>query len=153
MPYEKSVDCEWLIREALPEELNFIYATWLNSYQKDSIIGQSLKKTTFFLNYPEIIDEILNGPLTKVLVAYFAETPTLILAYLVFEPHLLHYVFTKELYRKSGIARSLFLKAFDGKPVEFSHLTFHAEPIVYGYQHRLSFNPFKLYKRFKKGDS
>lgn len=151
MPY-KTVG--WLIREALPEELNFIYASWLNSYYRNSLLGKSCRKSIFFNEYPYILDFILNKPSTKVLVAYFEETPTVILSYLVFEPLTLHYLFTKEVYQGSGIAESLFLSAFledlkKDQIIDFTHRTLMSELIIHKYQDRLNFNPFKLYEKIK----
>lgn len=139
----------WIIREALPNELNLIYATWLNSFQGDSQIGFSCSKTTFFNEYPGIIDQILARPLTKIIVASFPDSPEVILSYLVFEPKILHYTFTKEIYRKSGIAKSLYHSAFHEEPAQFTHKTSWALPILEKYEKFLSYNPFKLYQKEK----
>jgi hypothetical protein len=147
---EKINENDWIIRDALPDELNFIYATWLNNYRYDSSIGKSCKNTVFFLEYPCILDSILDR--SKVLVAYFPDTPKVILSYLVYEPGVLHYLFTKEVYRNNGIAMSLFLKAFPNcgfKAVDFSHRTLMSEPILQKYNSYLNFNPFKLYKKLE----
>ena len=145
---------DWLIREALPDELSFIYATWLNSFQSDSFIGNACRKTIFFQEYPKILDQILSRLSAKVLVAYFSESPTVILSYLVYEGQILHYLFTKEVYRKHGIAESLVLEAFSSyfqadNPVYFSHRTFTSEPILEKHKSYLTYNPFKLYKSFE----
>lgn len=139
----------WLIREAKPDELNFVYATWLNSYYADSYLGKSCRKTIFYQEYPSIIDAILNRPLTKIIIA---ELESVILSYLVFEPKILHYLFTKEIYRKQGVAKSLYKKAFDDKaPLAFTHTTREGESFLTS-RPELTFNPFKLYQQLGDKD-
>lgn len=143
----------WIIREAKPDELNFIYSTWLNSYRYDSFIGKACTNSIFFSEYAAVIDSILQKPETCTLVAYFEESPSIILSYLVYEPLALHYLFTKEMYRNNGIATDLLFHAFpsclQGDSIEFSHRTFTSEPILEKYKKHLRFNPFKLYERLK----
>lgn len=156
MPYKNIPETSWSIREAEGDELPFIYATWLNSYRSDSWVGKSVRKGLFFHEYPIILDALLQK--SKVLIAYFPDTPSVILSYLVYEPEVLHYVFTKEVYQKNGIAMSLFLTAFEnllsqGTLIHFSHRTFMSEAILQKYQENLNYNPFKLYETFKpKGE-
>lgn len=148
---------DWVIRPAEANELNFIYATWLNSHRDDSTVGLGCRKSVFFSEYPRIIDEILNRSQTKVSIACSKEMNSLILAYLVYEGPVLHYLFTKEIYRKCGIATDLFIKAFGGTagliagPIEFTHRTLSVEPILQKYRDHLNFNPFKLYKQPENG--
>lgn len=150
---------DWLIRLAKPEELNFIYSTWLNNYRHDSSLGKSCRNSVFFAEYPSVLDHILHRPLTKVLVTYFEESPDLILAYLVYEPGILHYLFTKEIYRSHSIATSLFMKAFEedlkkSSPIQLTHRTASVEAILKKYNSILNFNPFLLYQKFEsKGEN
>lgn len=158
MPLKTTIKNDWLIREAEADELSFIYATWLNSFQSNSFLAQACRKTIFFNEYPRILDTILAKPLTKVLVAFFPDSPTVILSYLVYEPMLLHYAYTKEVYRKHGVAESLVLEAFstplkNNQFISFTHRTFNAEPILEKYQALLIYNPFKLYDSSKEGES
>lgn len=152
MPDKKIDENAWSIREAFPNELSFIYSTWLNSYRYDSFIGKACRNTVFFSEYPTVLDEILDK--AKVLVASFPDSPNVILSYLVYEPNILHYLFTKEVYRKNGIAMSLVVSAFGDllkHGIYFSHRTFTAEPILQKYESYLNFNPFKLYKQISGG--
>lgn len=138
----------WIIRDALPNELNFIYATWLNSYKHDSALGKSCTNTTFFAEYPSIIDKILSQPKTKISIACFPDTPNIILSYLIYEaPNLLHYLFTKEIYRKNGIAHHLFEDAFSfpDPSVIATHRTQQGESFLQ--RLKVTYNPFKLFHR------
>lgn len=141
-------DHPWVIREAKAEDLNFIYATWLNHYRYYSSLGKSCRNSVFFAEYPKVIDELLERPSTKVLVACFPETKDVVLSYMVFEPLILHYVFTKEIYRKHGIARTLFNQAFPyANTIQFTHRTLESEPLLQKYGNQLVFNPFHLYQQ------
>lgn len=151
MKPEKVNENDWVIRPAESDEINFIYATWLNNYKHYSSLGKSCRTSVFFFEYANVLDAILDR--SFVLIACFPDTPTVILSYLVYEPHTIHYVFTKEVYRKNGIAMSLFLKAFStlgqSGPIDFTHRTLMSEPIIEKYNIYLQFNPFKLYQRLK----
>ena len=138
----------WLIREAEARDLNFIYASWLNSYRHGSPLGKSVRNTIFFQSYPSIIDHLLEKPEVKTLIAYFSDSPEVILSYMVYEPHILHYIYTKEAYMRNGVAKSLLEKAFE--PIQNQY---------YDYTHRTDlgarfideldqfrFNPFHLYQ-------
>lgn len=136
----------WTIRLAEPNELDFIYATWLNNFRNDSTIGKSCRKSVFFSEYPYVLDQLLDRPLTKVIVAASKENPELILAYLVYELDQLHYCFTKEIYRGLGIMKSLFEKAFEKRErVQITHRTYTIEPLLEKHKNLFHFNPFKLY--------
>lgn len=138
----------WIIREAEPSELNFIYATWLNNYRYDSFLGMACKNSVFFSEYPSVIDHILSKPFTKILIACFPDTASVILSYLVYEPNTLHYLFTKEIYRHQGIARSLIERAFQGRTaVSLSHRTLMSEPVLQKYRDKFIYNPFQLFER------
>lgn len=142
---------EWSIRPAVSGDLAFIYATWVNSYQKDSALGRSCKASTFFHEYNQIVDSILDRPETQVLVAVKTDEPHVIFGYLVFEPHRLHYAFVKRIFHRRGIARSL-LEASGVSTRTLTHMTDSMRPILD--QHpEWSFNPFSLYERISHGTS
>lgn len=117
------------IRDARGDDLNFIYATWLESFRYDSYFGKSHRNTIFFNDYRKVVDRLLDR--SSVLVACVKDEPGTILGYLVHEPDQLHYVFVKGAFRRLGIGRGLFDKAFPGQHViEFTHKTFSAIPIL-----------------------
>ena len=156
MPSLKTQEQSWVIREVLPNELNFIYSTWLNSFRYDSFLGKCCTNSIFFSEYSAVIDHVLSKPTTKISIAHFNETPDVILSYMVHEPSILHYMFTKEIYRNNKIAKSLFEAAFKihehnlvnySAPILFTHRTFTAEPFIEKYKASLVYNPFKLYER------
>lgn len=134
----------WAIRNAVSDDLAFIYKTWLNSYCGDSAIGKSVRKSVFHREYAKVIDRLLM--VSGVLVACQPDDVKVIYGYLVFEPRLLHYCFIKEAFRFSGIAKALVVKAMGVQNLHvYSHHTSHLKPILEKYPF-LTYNPFVLYK-------
>ena len=136
------------IRQAIPSDIPFIYATWLNSQKHDSIVGLSTTKTIFYEQYRQVIDYILAKTDTKVYVASMPNDPDTIFGYMVCEPDTLHYVFVKETFWNLGIARHLFETAFgsEGAGVQCTHKTKSVEGLFQS-RTNLIFNPFQLYNK------
>lgn len=104
------------IRPNNPDDLSFIYATWLRGTYYGNDWFQQMERKTYFKEYTEVVRNILHKDRTQILIAAMADTPDIILAYSVYEPGILHYVFTKSAWRSQGIARKLI-------PVNTTHYT------------------------------
>lgn len=139
-------DVPWTIRPANGQDVSFIYATWLNSYRSDSQIGLSCRTTIFYSAYNRILDHILDSDNSQTLVACLPDDPNVILGYLVFERDRIHYVFVKEVFRKTGIARSLIQAANLPQTIFITHRTRSAEPIISSHA-KLIYNPFLLFNQ------
>lgn len=115
---------DYTFRQANGDDLNFIYSTWLDSFHDDSCFGRMSFNRMFYNFYRHVIDLILSKPDTKVLVATVKEEPLVILSFLVFEPKVIHYVYTKMPFRRLGLASSLIQKAFNPfRTLYFTHQT------------------------------
>ncbi len=137
---------QWIIRPALPSDIAFIYATWLRSYRKDSLIGANCGTDIYFQSYARIMDGLLASPKVEVLIAALKEDEDIIIGYLVAEPGVLHYVFVKDAFRKLGVARSLYEASFpDTNFTTHTHWTRTASPIIQTL--KLDYNPFLLFKQ------
>lgn len=144
---------EIAIRSAVPGDLDFIYKTWLSSYRYYSSLGTFCRNSIFFDNYRQVIDRVLSKPESAVLVACMKDEPNIIFSYLVYEPDVLHYVFTKGAFQGHGFARRLFNKAFGDRkePLFYTHRTFskdrlcQIDAILRAKDQQLIFNPFLLY--------
>lgn len=99
------------IRDMLPTDENFIFATWLKGLYYGNEFIRWIPEPSFFFNYRRVIKAILGLPRVKVRVACLKEDPNEILGYAVIEENdefsTLHWVFTKEVWRKMGVARKL----------------------------------------------
>lgn len=136
---------DFSIRLVNPEDIPFIYSTWLKSFKQDSSTGTSMRKTVFMKDYVKVIDAILQDPNTTVFVACKLDEPNIILGYMVFGPNrVFHYIFVKEAFRLFGIARTLFKSnQVDGESF-CTHQTRTAAQIIRNYN--ITHNQLLLFK-------
>lgn len=131
-------------RQAMPDDIPFIYSSFSKSMKNDSSLGRSCRAKIFFREFTQTIDKILLR--SKTLIACYSSDPKVIIGYLIYEPNIAHYVLIKEPFRKCGIAKRLIGQAFgDLKEFSYTHRTHHIKPIVEKYPD-LNFNPFLLNK-------
>ena len=93
-----------LIRDYRPEDLNFILATWLNSYY-ESMCDFRPRKNSFYKHHEELIK--LKLPQCTVKVMCNSEDPDQVMGYIVTEGEVLHYLYVKSLFRGYGFAKAL----------------------------------------------
>lgn len=139
---------KWKIRSAEPNDINFIYSTFLKALKADSSLGKSVRNSVFFDEYQSIADSILEHAI--ILVACNHEDNNTIFGYLVYDPTVMHFAFTKAGFQRLGIAKSLCLAAEhkSGKFKYYTHKTHNALPILKKHED-LIFNPFILYQSTK----
>jgi len=137
------VNQEFDIREAIGDDLSFIYHSWIKSYKDGSALGRSCRNPIFRDNYRFIIDDILIK--SNVLVACKNDNPDVVFGFIVYNNSTLHYVFTKQAFRRFGIAKALFNEASK----DFKDTT-HKTIISTKINHDLSYNPFLLYAAINK---
>lgn len=136
---------KWIFRNALPDDISFIYSTWLKSYRTGSGLGLASGKHAYFLLYNSIIDQILKRDGVIPTIAADPGEPQVIYGYLVAEPGVVHYIYVKEAFRKFGIASDLYKRC--GKPKIITHRTREITPLLEKYA--LTCNPAFL---FQQGD-
>lgn len=144
---------QYEIRLANGNDLPFIYATWLESYRYDSHFGKSHRNSIFFEDYRKVVDLLLQR--SQVYVAVSNDDPDIIYGYLIKEiPNTLHYIFVKGPFRRWGIASALYAQAFNGclLPVQYTHKTYTAIPVIDKLGDRLLFRGTSLLKSFE-GDN
>lgn len=107
----------------LPGDENFIYSTWLKGMYYGNEFVRWVPEPAFFFNYRKVIKAILALPRARVKVACLKTDPNEILGYVVMEDNegftTLHWAFTKELWRKMGVAKKLMPATIS----EVTHLT------------------------------
>lgn len=109
------------IREALVSDEAFIYLSWLKSFNFSNIYFKAINEFLFNTVYHRVIEKILKDPETEIKIACLPDDEDVILGFSVYNPtkKILHYVFTKEAWRKCGIAKAL----TDGPIETITHLT------------------------------
>lgn len=136
---------QWMMRDAIPNDIPFIYNSWTTSYRHISPLRTYISDPVFYKEYLCVIDSILANPNTKTLVACSIEDREIVFGYCIYGPDLLHYMLIKEPFRRFGIAKQLYELA--GKPKTASHVTnkTHLGYILMD-KYKVVFNPFSLFK-------
>jgi hypothetical protein len=128
------------IRDYLPEDKNFILATWLRGlYYGDSWFSE-VKKHTFMQVYHLVLNVLLEKPNNYVKVACLKEDPSVIMGYAILskDPKAIHWVFIKKSWRNIGLAKDLIPKDY----TTVTHLTKTGLSIIK--KKNWSFNPFLI---------
>lgn len=113
----------------------------------DSQIGLSVRKSIFFEQYRQVIDHILNCDDTRTLVCCSLEDDNTLFSFLVSQSNILHFAFTKESFRRLGIAKDLYRLSFaDTTSIQFTHKTKYVTDLLRQKAH-LIYNPFLLFKQ------
>ena len=135
---------QYLIRESVGKDLNFINRTWLDNYRYGSYIGKSTRNSIFYPEYQKILDRILYNSTT--LICCYPEDTNVIFGFLSYEADIVHYIFVKEAFRRMGIATLLYKHA--NCPHIFTHKTIMIEPFIDTLilMNDLKYNPYLLYK-------
>lgn len=97
-----------IYRSPKPEDIDFIYNSWLKSYRKSE---GKMTSTIYFNKFNNIIQKIFEKAL--VVIVCDDEDPDLIYGYAVYEnvdPVVLHYIYVKLTYRQTGIGTDLIEK-------------------------------------------
>jgi hypothetical protein len=127
------------IRKAKGEDIDYITSTWLRSVYEHS--RHDFKKDVFYPNHNRMIKERL--PFLKCLVACNPEDEDQIYGYLVFNPGVVHFAYTKSFFRRFGVFNGL-IKEAGINPVEI-HAS-HKGP-MYEFlksKHQIIFNPYQF---------
>lgn len=119
------------IRPMIEKDFPFVISTWLKSYRYNSPFGKKLKNAIYFKFHHAIAERVLKRQSCRVYIGCSREDPDIILGYIIFELldtpeafNIVHYIYTKESFRKLGIAARLFNKTnIDLDKVSFTHWT------------------------------
>lgn len=122
---------EIAIRAATPEDLPYVFGTWLNHYHSNSYFAKRIRNGVYFHYHHLIAERILGRTETAVSLAVLAEEPAVILGYLVHEKtpqeQVVHFIFVKRPWQMLGIARQLITAAglpSDLAGVAYTHPTY-----------------------------
>ena len=114
------------VRRLAPEDLGFVFSTWLKHLKQHSHLTRNISNTVFFPHYHKTIEKLLARSI--VVVAHQPDEPNTILGYAVLEPPTIHWVYVKGPWRRFGIAK-LMLSGIDLPNCSFTHWTNDIEPL------------------------
>jgi len=111
------------IRPATEDDLKFVRASWFESFRRGGFAPQ-VAFPTYRAGQDGIIERCLARGRTY--VAFATEVPDEVVSWVCVEGGTLHFVYTKQVYRRLGTAIALVTHAFNAvkaRPVEHSHDT------------------------------
>jgi GNAT superfamily N-acetyltransferase len=118
---------DFQVRPVATGETDFVYSSWLNSYE-DSPFARGIRKSIYFDRQRRLINSI-SARGGKLLVATHPEAPDAVLGWVcVEEPDFVHYVFVKQAWRRMGVA-SLLLEQASAR-FKYTHRTAVGESFV-----------------------
>lgn len=126
-------------RNMVPEDHNFILATWLRGLRYGNDWFALIDKDAYFKTYHTVIETMLVNPDITVRLACLKDDQDVILGYSVYNKTRLDFVFVKKAWRGIGIAKSLLPPTVE----TVSHLTDVGRSILRKYPN-IRFNPFDL---------
>lgn len=137
-------------RPATEADYNFIEQTWIKSLQQEPSFFQFCPKSLFNREYSRRIRLICSK--AKISIAHDPNDPESIYAYIVAETSLpvIHYVYTKKIYRNQRIARALiedYAASFKDKRIRIviTHLTLDFVSRFFAQKKKIFiFNPFSF---------
>lgn len=107
-------------RKGEPQDVNFIFATWLKSYKHSSAFASRIPDKLFFKGHHAVLERLL--PRCEVLITTLAGEPNTIIGYAVLEPSVIHFVYVKKPFRQMGVASGL-LAHIDPNACIYTHET------------------------------
>lgn len=126
------------IRDFLPDDTNFIFATFLRGLYYGESWFTLINKNVFMERYHKVAEYLLKKPSITIKIACLKEDQNAILGYAIYENNVLHWVFVKKAWRSIGIAKDLVPSTI--KIV--THLTKSGVSILS--KKNLEFNPFLI---------
>lgn len=124
-----------IIRDAKPEDLPWIYSTWLEGYREHTTDRRvtSCPPVEFFPRWRALSQRLL--AVSRVAIASHEADPTVICGWLCWmpgRPPRVHYVHVRRSMRRLGVATSLMghAKIDRGSPVLYSHRTEDSDALV-----------------------
>lgn len=94
-----------VVRPALDEDMNFVAASWFESFWKGAVRDTGMPFETYKAGQDALIRKLTSS--CKVIVVAAAVAPDEIVGYVVRDGDLLHYLYVKSAYRRLGIGSEL----------------------------------------------
>lgn len=99
-----------IVRDCTKADLDFVFQTWIRSYQSLSYFAKRVNRDTFFKHYTTLVNDIVDTPGTVIKVA--ADTESTIFGYIVASDldtnPCVHFAYVRPEYQRLTIARQLF---------------------------------------------
>lgn len=127
-----------MIRNVIPEDKNFIFATWLKGLRFGNDWYGLIDSKVYFRIYHTVIEALLSRPNISIKVACLKEDHKVILGYSVYSDIRLDWVHVKKSWRGIGLAKDL----VPDNITTASHVTDVGRSIIK--KKGIIFNPFEF---------
>ena len=134
---QTSIDSALTLRPYTETDLDFIFSSWLSSFKSSHYAGP-VPDNVYWKLYQHVLEEIFKRPGFEVTVVCNKDYPDQIVAYLAWEPGIVHYVYVKQPFRQKGIA-AYTLMATVGSKFQFTFKT--AKSRFFNNSFQAKFNP------------
>lgn len=94
-------ELSYIFRPAVPDDMPFLFATWLKSYVPTTPIARRFA----FDGHHQVISDIIRREDTEEIVACHPEVTSMILGWACRSGDVLHYVFVRGAARRQGLAK------------------------------------------------
>jgi hypothetical protein len=125
----------------------YILSSWLRTYHHNSYFCKKIKKDIYYPHHEVILKGILSRPTTRVWIACNELYPEVVLSYLVYEEgpkQVIHWVYTKDAFKKIGLAKELFHHCkLDPNQCYFTHWTYFVDDIIDHYP-EMVYDPYRI---------
>ena len=142
------------IRSAMPEDLNFIFNSWLVSYRNGKPT-HNIDNPFYYAGQHKLMERIIRQ--SKILLAVDAENTEDIYGYLIWEEidgvFVMHYAYVKQTFRRLGLIHKLLKEA--GRNSELTGIYTHDSKCAkfVGQRLNLYYNPYVLFECLKPLDA
>lgn len=115
-----------VLRDAVPEDVSFIFNSWLKSYRGSRAVA-GIVSSVFFAEHHRVLERIMKS--CKVIVACNPEDTSQIYGYIVHEMvsgvDVFHYAYVKHTFRRMGLAKAMLqhIKPDTSTASMYSHAT------------------------------
>lgn len=136
---EQTKTAEISLRSLQPNDINFLYSTFLRGAYYGNDFYKKIDKQAFFEHYERVLAHMLAKPSLNVVIACLADEPDIILGWVAYEGKTLHWAYTKDAWRRRGIANKMLISC---NISTVTHLTKIGEDIRL--RKGWGFNPFLI---------
>lgn len=132
-----------IIRPAVDSDVPFFYSALLQSHFYSAHAARCIPADIYYSEHKRVLQSrFRNG--AHLLVACLKEDPQVILGFMFYEQHIIHYIYVKKDFRKFGIARRLLEFSEYPAPYVVTHWTSDLTEVCIKYPNRFIYNPYLL---------
>ena len=130
----------FLIRDYAESDYPFVKSSWIKN-QVNSMPFKMMKHSTYFETYSPMLDKRIKEVTIKIACNKQDEDQTF--AYIAFEKDVLHFIYTKGLYRNFNMGRELLIESFkNGVLTYYTHLSDDKSFRGITKKYKMVYNPF-----------